>query len=146
MIDIQKYFDSVDHELLKGEVRHYLKDPALRQWFDRVIDSALPPSSPAQMYPGEDWVDACLRRTGMAIGNLSSQILANVYLNRFDHWMLQPLKPDGYLRYVDDRVLVGHDKKALAEMIDAIEQRLSALKLRSHANSRQVQPVRVGLP
>jgi RNA-directed DNA polymerase len=146
IIDIQKYFDSVDHELLKCEIRHYLKDPLLLQWFDRIVDSALPPTSPTQLYEGDDLVDACLRRTGMAIGNLSSQILANVYLNRFDHWVLHDLKPGGYLRYVDDMVLVGQDKKELAEMVDAIEQRLSSLRLRIHPNKRQVQPVRVGLP
>ena len=52
---------------------------------------------------------------GLPIGNLTSQFFANVYLNKFDHFIKRELKIKGYLRYVDDFVLFSDSKEELKE-------------------------------
>jgi RNA-directed DNA polymerase len=54
-----------------------------------------------------------LRPKGLPIGNLTSQFFANLYLNQFDHFVSQKLKPSGYLRYVDDFALFSNDRDQL---------------------------------
>jgi hypothetical protein len=48
---------------------------------------------------------------GMPIGNLISQHLANFYLGEFDHWVKEDLKIRGYLRYMDDFIVFGHERR-----------------------------------
>jgi hypothetical protein len=60
---------------------------------------------------------------GLAIGNLTSQFFANVYLNRFDHFVKRELKLK-YIRYVDDFVLFSNSKSRLKEVKDLIENYL----------------------
>ena len=73
------------------------------------------------------------KHKGLAIGNLTSQFFANVYLNRFDHFIKRELKIKHYLRYVDDFVLFHKDKNILLESKKRIEIYLKdnlGLKLR----------------
>lgn len=70
---------------------------------------------------------------GLAIGNLTSQFFANVYLNSFDHFIKRELKVKAYLRYVDDFILFGSSKDELLEKKQKIEYFLNTklkLKLR----------------
>jgi hypothetical protein len=71
---------------------------------------------------------------GLPIGNLTSQPLANYYLNGFDHWLGQQPQQRGYLRYVDDFFVFGNDKPALWQLVADIEQYLVTLDLRLHPN------------
>jgi hypothetical protein len=61
---------------------------------------------------------------GLPIGNLTSQFFANVYLNRFDHFVKRELKIKHYIRYVDDFVLFHKDKNLLLEVKQKIEKYL----------------------
>ena len=61
---------------------------------------------------------------GIPIGNLTSQFFANVYLNKFDHYVKRELKIKHYLRYVDDFVLFHKDKKKLIESKQKIQRYL----------------------
>jgi hypothetical protein len=68
---------------------------------------------------------------GIPIGNLTSQFFANVYLDRFDHFVTELIRPAGYIRYMDDFVLFSHDKGFLKEAEKKIAYNLSTeLKLR----------------
>ena len=74
---------------------------------------------------------------GLPIGNLSSQFLANVYLDALDQFVKRTLRAPRYLRYVDDFVLVHHDRAQLAECRTAIERFLTdRLQLRLKAEQR----------
>jgi RNA-directed DNA polymerase len=74
---------------------------------------------------------------GLPIGNLSSQFLANVYLDRLDQFVKHELKAARYLRYVDDFVLVHHSREQLAEWQAQIERFLAdELRLRLKADIR----------
>jgi retron-type reverse transcriptase len=86
--DVQKFFDSVDHKILLEVLKRYNLDSGIRELLKIVIASF-------QTQPGK----------GIAIGNLTSQILANVYLGELDFFIRQVVRPLAYVRYGDDFVL-----------------------------------------
>ena len=70
------------------------------------------------------------KHLGLPIGNLTSQFFANLYMNDFDHFVKRELKQKYYIRYVDDFVIFGDDKKELSQTKQKIEEYLcSKLKL-----------------
>lgn len=84
--DITKLFDSVDKQTMKRLLRRRVNDETALRLLDEIIDS----------YSSFD------EARGIPIGNLTSQILANVYLNEFDRFIKHNAKPYSYLRYGDD--------------------------------------------
>jgi hypothetical protein len=87
-LDVRKYFDSIDHETLKTQLRRLIKDVRVIALFDGIIDSYETASG-----------------KGVPIGNLTSQFFANMYLAGLDHYILEKLHPSAYCRYMDDFVL-----------------------------------------
>lgn len=96
--DIEKYFDNINHEILLGFLQKKFKDKDFIYLLKKVICSG-----------GKDG-------KGLPIGNLTSQFLANVYLNDFDHYVLNECKPGGYIRYMDDFVFFSNDKETLKDI------------------------------
>ncbi|WP_233246744.1 RNA-directed DNA polymerase [Chromobacterium sp. Panama] len=83
---------------------------------------------------------------GLPIGSLSSQFFANVYLNPLDHFIKHQLKAKGYIRYVDDMVLLADDTATLRHWIQRIQDFLhSQLRLQLHPNKIHIQKTRQGL-
>ena len=79
---------------------------------------------------------------GLPIGNLSSQFFANVYLDKLDQFIKHTLKAKRYLRYVDDFVLVHHNREQLAQwqtQIEAFLQRELHLKLKDDIRLKPLQ-------
>ena len=79
---------------------------------------------------------------GLPIGNLTSQFFANVYMNKFDHFVKRELKIKHYIRYVDDFVLFHHSKEVLLEVKKHIQNYLYdklKLKLRDDWKLKKVQ-------
>ncbi len=66
--------------------------------------------------------DAAARKKGLPIGNLTSQFFANFYLSALDHFILEKLKPEGYVRYMDDMVIFGDSIKELKRIFDEVER------------------------
>ncbi|KAF0154403.1 MAG: RNA-directed DNA polymerase [Syntrophaceae bacterium] len=84
-------------------------------------------------------------RTGLPIGNYTSQFFANVYLNELDQFVKHHLKCRYYLRYVDDLVLLGNDKNELQNYEAAIKDFLAArLHLELNRNARRIASVHNG--
>lgn len=106
-MDIAKFYPSIDNEALKNEFRRKIKDPHVLWLIDTIIDSA----------------------QGLPIGNYTSQWFANFALERLDHFIKQELKIPYYMRYVDDLVLLGPNKKTLHRARPAIEKQLAELGL-----------------
>jgi RNA-directed DNA polymerase len=106
-MDVAKYFDSVDHDVLLTRLRRKLKDPPLLALLARVI-------TPTQT-PGK----------GLPIGNLTSQFLANVYLDPFDHYVKETLRVRGYLRYMDDFILFAEARPSLKHHQAKVERFLA---------------------
>lgn len=95
-IDIKKYFDTIDHEVLKQLLSKRFKDKTLLNILYCIIDSY-------QTNPGK----------GLPIGNLTSQYFANHYLAIADHHIKEKLQALAYVRYMYDMVIWSNDKKSL---------------------------------
>ena len=83
---------------------------------------------------------------GIPIGNLTSQLFANVYMSEFDHFMKSTLKVKYYARYTDDFVVVSPDKGYLENLIEPIEKFLrESLKLNLHPNKITIRKYSQGV-
>ena len=104
--DITKFFDSVDQKTLFDSIKRRATCPEAMWLIDEVITSY------HKNEPGR----------GMPIGNLTSQIFANIYLNEFDRFMVHTLKPKAYLRYGDDWLCFTESKTDALFIRNAAEQ------------------------
>jgi len=87
------------------------------------------------------------KNTGLPIGNLTSQVLGNVYMNYFDHYIKKKLKIKHYGRYVDDMLFVHNNKSYLESIIPHLSKfLLSHLKLKIHPNKIVLKSVNEGIP
>ena len=112
---------------------------------DRIIDSSPRGTQDPCYFSGDDLFTPIERRVGIPIGNLTSQFFANLYLDDLDHYLKQVLHVRPYLRYVDDMVVLDHDKARLAEIRAAVRERLAADRLRLHPHKAHITPVVDGL-
>ncbi|OQA03273.1 MAG: Reverse transcriptase (RNA-dependent DNA polymerase) [bacterium ADurb.Bin400] len=117
--DISKFFDNVGQSVLWGILARKVKDPNALKLLEEIIASyprereRERDERPSGVLPGF--------RRGMPIGNLTSQILANIYLNELDRFVKHTIKPKAYLRYGDDFILVASD----LEWLRAQRQRIT---------------------
>ena len=98
--DISSYFDSIDHEVLKRLLRFRIQCPYTLWLCDTIIDT-----SPA----------AC--GIGLPLGNLTSQLFANLYLHELDHYVTRVLGMGNYVRYMDDWLIVDGSSDRLHEVL-----------------------------
>ncbi len=144
-MDIARYFPSIDHAILKQKLRHYLKDQKLLLLLDRIIDSSQCEPEQWVYFPGDDLFTQAERKVGIPIGNLTSQFLANLYLDDFDHFVKEQLRAKAYLRYVDDMVILADDKTRLAELRKLCSERLERDRLKLHPRKAHITPVCFGI-
>lgn len=123
--DIQKYFPSIDHEILKNLLRRKIKCQDTLWLIDTIIDNSNEQLAAIEYFKSDDLLTPVQRRRGLPIGNLTSQFFANVYLNTFDHFVKEQLQVKKYLRYVDDFALFSDDRGFLTEVRLAIEEYLA---------------------
>lgn len=136
--DIQKFFPSMDHAILKGKFRRTIACYDTLWLMDAIVDASNPQDAVCAIYPGDDLADAMTRRVGLPIGNLTSQWFGGIYLNAFDHWVKEDLRCPGYVRYVDDFLLFADDKATLARWREAIVEKLVQYRLRVQARKTRV--------
>ena len=83
---------------------------------------------------------------GLPLGNLTSQLLVNIYLNQFDQFVKHKLKAKYYIRYADDFVILSQDKKWLEETLIAIKDFLwSKLRLELHPDKTYIKLITLGV-
>ena len=104
--DIHHYFQSINHDVLKAEIRKVIKDAGALVLIDRIIDHN------GQMPDG----------IGIPVGNLTSQLFANIYLNKLDQYIKHTLGAKYYMRYMDDFILLSPDKEQLRHWLEDIER------------------------
>lgn len=132
--DIKKFFASIDQQILLNILTVHIVDKDILRLLVEVISSfhtetiARPQSDAAARI-----VDMPRRRLdmGLPLGNLTSQLLVNVYMNEFDQYVKHVLKTKYYIRYADDFVFLSHDRRVLEEMLPRAN---SYLRLRLNLN------------
>lgn len=144
-LDISKYFHSVPHLELAERAVRYVGDHSIRQLMYSLIGSYRTGNQYDHLF-GSDSAYCCNQNKGMPIGNLTSQLLANKYLNRFDHWIKEALKVKSYIRYVDDMVFLASSKEELQTLCQVITARLASEGINIHPNKIRIAPVSAGVP
>lgn len=142
--DIQKYFQSIDHDILFEKIRKKIKCRDTLWLVKTIIDSRSDDAG-LEYFDGDDLFTPVSRKKGIPIGNLTSQFFANLYLNDFDHFILENVKPGGYIRYCDDFVVFENSKKRLGRIKEEIINYLGTLRLRLHRNKSRVYRVSDGV-
>lgn len=107
-MDIRKYFDSIPHDVLKEKLANLIHD----QKFLKIL---------------YEIVDAVPNERGIPIGFYTSQWFANWYLTELDHYIKQNLHAVYYVRYMDDMVIFGPNKRELHEIRNKIEDYLNGV-------------------
>lgn len=111
-MDITKYYPSVNLDVLLEKLEHKIKDKRLLDLIALILSKS----------------------DGLPIGMLLSQIFANYYLCEIDHHIKEELGAAHYIRYMDDMVVFGRNKKRLHAMVEAITEMLSNIGLRLKGN------------
>jgi len=127
--DIRKFFDNVDHDILFQLLKRKVRDEKALVLLKEIIDS----------FEAKEGV-------GMPIGNLTSQVFSNIYLNELDRFIKHEMKCKAYLRYGDDFVVFSREKDGLLQIkvrtTDFIKKKL---KLNLHAKNNLVVETKHGL-
>ncbi|MFY9463114.1 MAG: reverse transcriptase/maturase family protein [Candidatus Sungiibacteriota bacterium] len=115
--DIRKFFTSIDQDVLLRILRQYIPDNDMIWLLERVIRS----------------FESTAPDKGLPLGNLTSQLFANVYMNEFDQFVKHRFKMRYYVRYADDFVFLSHDRGRLETALPIIDDFLrEKLKLSLH--------------
>lgn len=141
-LDVARFFPSVDHAIVREHIARDLREPWLRAMCDRILRAGVTEVHRAH-FPGDELFTPFERDVGLPLGNLTSQLWANRYLDPVDHFVKETLRLRPYLRYMDDMLLFGDDRAALAAAARAVEERCWALRLRLHPYD--VRPTREGV-
>ena len=108
---------------------------------DRIVDGSNAQEPVHLHFPGDTLFTPFERRRGLPIGNLTSQFFANLYLDRFDHFVTEVLRAP-YVRYVDDFALFHDDPDVLAEWRARIARFLEGRRLKLHPRKTAILPRR----
>lgn len=132
--DVRKFFDSIDHEVLLEILAQRVKDTDVMWLLKEIVGSF--------STGGRDLFHA----RGVPIGNLTSQLFANVYMNEFDQFVKHELKVKHYVRYTDDFIVISSDKEELEKLLAPIERFLQErLQLTLHPDKIQITKYRKGI-
>ncbi len=116
--DIRKFFASINHEILLEVLHEYITDKKILRLLEEIIGS----------FKTKGGIGV-----GLPLGNLTSQLFVNIYLNEFDQFVKHKLKVKYYIRYCDDFVIFSEDKKWLENIIPIIGKFLEEkLRLKLH--------------
>ena len=128
--DIKKYFDTVDHKILLEILNLKIKDKEFLFLLRKILANHQSKES----------------GKGMPLGNLTSQFLANVYLNELDQFVKRKLIARYYIRYVDDFVVLHNDESTLRFYREEIEKFLQdRLCLKLNQDKSTIRPLARGL-
>jgi RNA-directed DNA polymerase len=129
--DIRKFFANIDHKILLYILAEYIPDKNILWLLENVIESF--------NTKGKNGI-------GLPLGNLTSQLFVNIYMNKFDQFAKHKLKAKFYIRYADDFVIFSEDKKQLKNQIPIIRQFLqNELKLELHPDKVFIKTVASGV-
>jgi len=128
--DVRKFFASIDQSILINIVKKNVPDPNVICLLERVVGSFYTTA------PGK----------GLPLGNLTSQLLVNIYMHEFDWYVKHGLKQRYYIRYADDFVIMHSDRGVLLEVLFKVNEfLLYNLKLTLHPDKVSIETVSSGI-
>ena len=128
--DIKKFFASIDQETLIKILWQYGPDKNIIWLLSQIVGS----------------FDSGKNGRGLPLGNLTSQLLVNIYMNEFDQFMKHALKAGYYIRYADDFVVLSQNKAWLEELLPKIADFLfEQLKLNLHPDKISIHTIASGV-
>ncbi len=127
--DIENFFDSISHDILSKLIQNKFLDKNTLWLISFIIKS----------------FEKQLNK-GIPLGNVTSQLFANIYLNELDQFMKHKLKTKYYLRYCDDFIILGKDRNYLEQLIKEIDNFLrNNLKLNLHPAKIEIRKICQGI-
>jgi retron-type reverse transcriptase len=127
--DIRKFFASIDHKILLDIFSERITDKWLLNLLSRIIESF-------ETLPGK----------GVPLGNLTSQLCANVYLDALDQFVKRFLRAEHYIRYADDFIFLSSDKEHLISFLPLMQAFLrDRLNLALHPDKTFLQTIASGV-
>lgn len=128
--DLRKFFASIDHDCLISMLEKRIPDRDTRALLAGIIRSF--------RSTGKDF--------GLPLGNLTSQLMVNIYMNEFDQFAKHTLKAKAYVRYADDFVVLSRNKNYLLKILPYMEAFLcDRLKLQMHPDKVSIATLASGV-
>ncbi|OGH84593.1 MAG: hypothetical protein A2261_03100 [Candidatus Magasanikbacteria bacterium RIFOXYA2_FULL_44_8] len=127
--DVQKFFYNIDHRILLRLLKREITDENVIWLLEKIVGS---------FNVGDS--------KGLPLGNVTSQLFANVYLNELDQFVKHILKGKFYLRYCDDFIILNNDAEYLVEVVPVIQKFLDEnLKLNLHPRKVEICKLSQGI-
>lgn len=128
--DIRKFFASIDQAILADIIKEYISDPDIIWLISQIVGS----------------FHSTKKSVGLPLGNLTSQLLVNVYMNKFDQFVKHTLKAKYYIRYADDFVILSQERQWFLDTLCKIENFLrDELRLELHPDKVFIQTIASGV-
>lgn len=128
--DVRKFFANIDHAILKEILARDISDQDALWLLGQTIDS----------------FNSGRESAGLPLGNLTSQLLVNIYMNPFDYFVKRELKAKYYIRYADDFVILSENKEILENLLLKIGKFLhEKLKLQLHPDKVYIKTLSSGV-
>lgn len=129
--DIRKFFANIDHKILKNILRRHIFNPDIMWLLAQVIDSFCTKDRPD---------------IGLPLGNLTSQLLVNIYMDDFDEFVKRELKAGYYIRYADDFIFLHWSRCYLENLVLKVSEFLETkLKLSLHPDKVCIRTLASGV-
>jgi retron-type reverse transcriptase len=127
--DVRKFFDSIDHSILRNLILKKMDCDETMRLVGILFKS----------FEKE-------KEKGLPLGNVTSQLFSNIYLNELDQFAKHDLKLKYYFRYCDDFVIIHENKDFLLEIMEKIRNFLREnLELDLHPKKVEIRPLRRGI-
>jgi retron-type reverse transcriptase len=130
--DVRKFFESIDHEILYERLCRVVHCLGVRAVMRLIVNS----------HANTDRERPC----GLPLGNLTSQLWANFFLDPLDHWITEIMRFGAYARYTDDFLIFADDKAVLHDLHNGIEEHLTTMRLELAENKTRLMSTRTGVP
>ena len=128
--DIKKFFASINHKILLGILAGYIPEKNILWLLGQIVES----------------FDFQVKSQGLPLGNLTSQLFCNIYMNEFDHFVKHRFKMKQYIRYADDFVFLSDNKNQMLAIVPQIATFLDkSLKLSLHPDKVFIKTLASGV-
>ncbi|MDD5463786.1 MAG: reverse transcriptase/maturase family protein [Candidatus Moranbacteria bacterium] len=128
--DIRKFFANIDHNILLDILKEYIPDKNIMLLLEDIIKS----------------FSSKRENVGLPLGNLTSQLFVNIYMNKFDQFVKHKMKAKYYIRYADDFIILSENRELLEKQLTEMRKfLLEELKLEMHPDKVFIKTLASGV-